>query len=178
MNTERKTRNIVIGLLCAILLFMGIGFATLRSDLEITGNASISNTWNVQITDIQVQNTTGKAVAGTPTFNATSANFEAMLAEPGDSVTYNVTVTNGGSINAVLTSVSEEFANLDTDSIVYTLAESNPKATDKLAAGETHNFIVTATYKESAVGENAPTEAEKTKAFSLQLVYNQDLTSN
>lgn len=176
MNSERKGRNIVIGLLCAIIVLMGVGFAALFSELEIKGSTSLSNTWNVQITDIEVESTTGKANAGTPTPTGTTANFNATLEEPGDSVTYKVTVTNGGSINAVLTTVSNGFTNLETDAIEYTLSEVNPKKNDKLASGDVHTFYVTAAYKENATGENAPTEEEKTKAFSLQLKYEQDLT--
>ena len=177
MNGERKSRNLIIGLLFAIIVFMGVGFATLYSDLQITGSATLSNTWNVQITDISVENKTETANAGTPTANSTTADFAAVLEKPGDYVTYKVTVTNAGSIDAVLTSVSEGFANQDTDSIEYVLSSDNPKATAKLTSGSTHTFIVTATYKSSATGENAPTEEEKTKQFSLQLTYNQDLTS-
>ena len=142
MNSERKGRNLVIGLLCAIIIFMGVGFATLYSNLEIAGSVTLSNTWNVQITDISIESTTDTADAGTPTFNSTTANFNATLEQPGDSVTYKVTVTNSGSIDAVLTSVNEGFANQDTDSIEYVLSSDNPVATDKLASGDTHTFIV------------------------------------
>lgn len=177
MNNERKSKNIVIGLLCAIIVLMGIGFATIFSELKIEGGASLSNTWNVQITNIEVESTTGKANGGSPYPTGTTANFNATLEEPGDSVTYKVTVTNGGSINAVLTAVTEGFTNQETDAIEYTLAESNPDEEAKLTSGDTHTFLVTATYKSTAVGENAPTEEEKTKSFNLQLKYEQDLTS-
>ncbi|MGN0973556.1 MAG: hypothetical protein ACI4OT_02305 [Bacilli bacterium] len=177
MNSERKGKNIVIGLLCATIVFMGIGFAALSSVLTINGTANVANTWNVQITDITVTDTTGKADAGTPTHNATTANFEATLNEPGDSVTYEVTVTNGGSINAVLASVDPVFTNAEDDAIVYTLADDNPTANAKLASGATHTFVVTATYKADATGEKAPSADKLTKSFSLQLTYNQDPTA-
>lgn len=177
MNNERKSKNIVIGLLCAVIVLMGIGFASIFSDLEIKGGTSLSNTWNVQITNIEAVDTKGKANPGTPTRTATTANFNATLEEPGDAVTYEVTVTNNGSINAVLTTINKVFDNLDTDAIEYTLSEQNPVINAKLASGETHTFTVTATYKSTAIGENAPTEQEKTKAFSLQLKYEQDLTT-
>ncbi len=177
MNSERKGKNIIIGLLCATIVFMGIGFAALSSVLTINGTANIASTWNVKITNISVKETTGKAEAGTPTFNATSANFTTTLNEPGDSVSYEVTVTNGGTIDAVLASINEGFTNSDDDAIEYTLKEENPKANDKLLSGATHKFIVTATYKATATGDKAPTDDKLTKDFSLQLTYNQDPTA-
>lgn len=177
MNSERKSKNLVIGLLCAIIGLMGIGFAALYSTLNISGSASLSNTWNVQITNIEVLDASTNAIAGEPTFNATTANFAATLGEPGASVSYKITVTNSGSIDAVLAAVESGFENLDTDAIEYTLASENPALNSKLASGATHTFVVTAKYRDNAIGENAPTEAEKTKQFSLQLTYNQDLTA-
>ena len=178
MNSERRGKNIVIGLLCAIIVFMGVGFAAIYSELNITGNTTITNTWNVQITNIEVVSAVGKASAGNPTYTATAANFNAALEEPGDSVTYNVTVSNKGSIDAILAEISSGFENKDSDAIEYTLSSLNPAVNAKLASDSTHTFVVTATYKENAIGENAPTEEEKNKAFSLQLKYEQDLTSN
>ena len=177
MNSERRHKNIVIVLLCTIIALMGIGFATLRSEIKIEGGAALSNTWNVQITNIEVLNKSENANAGEPTFNATAANFSATLSTPGDFVTYKITVTNSGSIDATLTSVEEGFESLDTEAISYTLAPENPSLNAKLASGSTLTFVVTATYKANAVGENAPTESEKSKDFSLQLTYNQDLTA-
>lgn len=179
MNNERKGKNIVIGLLCATIVFMGIGFAALSSVLNINGSATINGTWNVQITDIRVANTTGKANAGTPTHTASSATFDAQLSEPGDSVTYEVTVTNGGSINAVLNSATPTLnvKNAEYDAIVYTLSESNPANGAKLASNGTHTFTVTATYNTKAVDDHAPSDSDMTKQFTLVLNYGQDLTA-
>lgn len=178
MNNERKSKNIVIGLLCAIILFMGIGFAALYSEIKIEGSTTISNTWNVQITNIEVVSTSGNANAGAQSFTGTTANFNATLMEPGDSITYKVTVKNKGSIDAVLAVIADNTVRNEADSIEYTLSSENPKVDDKLASDEVHTFVVVASYKETAVGENAPTESTKTKDFSLQLKYEQDLTSN
>lgn len=53
MESERKSKGIIIGVLCAVIVFMSIGFAALSSQLTIRGNATISDTWNVQITNIE-----------------------------------------------------------------------------------------------------------------------------
>ena len=178
MSGERKSRGIIIGLLCAIIIFMGVGFAaSLSSILKINGNAEITGRWNVQITNITSTNTTGKATAGSPTFTATTATFNATLAEPGDSVTYRITVTNSGNIAASLDDVVEALDATTNNAIVYSYGESNPAKGTKLAAGDTHTFDVTVTYPESAVGENAPTEADLSRSLTLTLTYVQDMTA-
>ena len=101
---DRKKRNIIIGSLCCLLVFMGIGYAVLSQTLNISGTANMKGTWDIKITDISEASRTGKADPGTPTIssNGVSASFEANLWMPGDSITYNITVKNNGNIDAAL----------------------------------------------------------------------------
>ena len=101
---DRKKRNIIIGSLCSLLVFMGIGYAVLSQTLNISGTANMKGTWDIKITDISEASRTGKADPGTPTIstNGVSASFEANLWMPGDSITYNITVKNNGNIDAAL----------------------------------------------------------------------------
>ena len=101
---DRKKRNIIIGALCCLLVFMGIGYAILSQTLNISGTANMKGTWDIKITDISEASRTGKADPGTPTISSSgvSATFEANLWMPGDSITYNVTVKNNGNIDAAL----------------------------------------------------------------------------
>ena len=101
---DRKKRNIIIGSLCSLLVFMGIGYAVLSQTLNISGTANMKGTWDIKITDISEASRTGKADPGTPTISTSgvSASFEANLWMPGDSITYNVTVKNNGNIDAAL----------------------------------------------------------------------------
>lgn len=178
MSGERKSRNVIIGMLCAIILMMGVGFAaSLSSILKINGNAEITGTWNVKITGITSADTTGKASAGSPTFTATTATFNTTLVEPGDSATYQVTVRNDGNIPALLDDVAEVLTGEENDAIVYSYGEANPEEGAKLPAGETHTFEVTVTYPDTAVGESAPTEGELTNNLTLTLTYVQDTTT-
>ncbi len=177
MGSERKSRNVIIGLLCAIIVFMGVGFAaSLSSILKINGNAEITGTWNVKITGITATGTTGKAEAGTPTFTSTTATFNATLKEPSDSVTYKVTVQNNGTIQAKLDDVVEALGNASNDAIVYTLSSSNPAKGATLAAGATQTFEVTVTYAADAQGDKAPEESELSQTMTLTLTYVQDTT--
>ena len=101
---DRKKRNIIIGALCSLLVFMGIGYAILSQTLNISGIANMKGTWDIKITDISEASRTGKADPGTPTISSSgvSASFEANLWMPGDSITYNITVKNNGNIDAAL----------------------------------------------------------------------------
>ena len=101
---DRKKRNIIIGSLCSLLVFMGIGYAVLSQTLNINGTANMKGEWDIKITDISEASRTGKADPGTPTISSsgTSASFEANLWMPGDSITYNITVKNNGNIDAAL----------------------------------------------------------------------------
>ena len=95
MESERKSKGIIIGVLCAVIVFMSIGFAALSSQLTINGNATISDTWNVQIASItKKESSDGVNETSQPTFTATTANFNVSLKEPGDYAIYTVTVKN------------------------------------------------------------------------------------
>ena len=101
---DRRKRNIIIGALCSLIVFMGIGYAVLSQTLNISGTANMRGEWDIKITDISEASRTGKADPGTPTISSSgvSASFEANLWMRGDSITYNITVKNNGNIDAAL----------------------------------------------------------------------------
>ena len=145
----------VVGLL-AIILVMSVGYATFTTDLKINGSAEITGEWDVQIIGIEATTVNGSASAGTPTFNATSATFDADLVKPGDSVTYTVTIENKGSIAATLagTTFTEQLDG--SPAIIY----SHTEPAKSLEAGAKTTMTVTATYDESY--ETIPEVTSKT----------------
>lgn len=177
MERERKGKSILIGVLCAIILVMSIGFADYARRVTITGDASIGNTWNVRVTSIEQESATGGVEEVDDASHTTSsASFNVTLAEPGDSVSYKVIVTNLGTIPAIITN-SEKTGDDQVSAIEFTI--SGPVVGEdsaKLAAGATHEFIVTATYLESATGDDAPeNNAAETATFVFD--YEQDLSA-
>ena len=44
---DRKKRNIIIGALCSLLVFMGIGYAILSQTLNISGIANMRGEWDI-----------------------------------------------------------------------------------------------------------------------------------
>ena len=175
MESERKSKGIIIGVLCAVIVFMSIGFAALSSQLTINGNATISDTWNVQITNIEKkESSTGAEETSQPTFTATTANFNVSLKEPGDYAIYTVTVKNTGSLDAVLTRITETEGEGGSAAIKYTVtpAAGSEQGSDLPKTTGTHTFDVKVEYLSTAVGENAP-EANASKSLSVTLDYNQ-----
>ena len=175
MESERKSKGIIIGVLCAVIVFMSIGFAALSSQLTINGNATISDTWNVQITNIEKkEGSTGATATSDPTYTATTANFNVSLKEPGDYAIYTVTVKNTGSLDAVLTRITEAEGEGGSAAIKYTVtpAAGSEQGSDLPKTTGTHTFDVKVEYLSTAVGENAP-EANASKSLTVTLDYNQ-----
>ena len=104
---NRTQRNYIIAGLCMILVIMGVGYAAFSSQLKITGTSNVTSNWSVKITDIQ-----SKVVSGTPsnvsepTHTDTTASFNTKLVSPGDTMQYDVTVSNEGDIDAKLDKIT------------------------------------------------------------------------
>ena len=177
MESEKKSKGIIIGVLCAVIVFMSIGFAALSAQLTISGNATISDTWNVQIASItKKESSDGVNETSQPTFTATTANFNVSLKEPGDYAIYTVTVKNTGSLDAVLTRITEAEGEGGSAAIKYTVtpAAGSEQGSDLPKTNGIHTFDVKVEYLSTAVGENAP-EANSSKSLSVTLDYNQKI---
>lgn len=175
MESERKSKGIIIGVLCAVIVFMSIGFAALSSQLKINGNATISDTWNVQIASItKKEGSTGVTETSQPTYTATTANFNVSLKEPGDYAIYTVTVKNTGSLDAVLTRITETEGEGGSAAIKYTVTPGagSEQGSTLAKTNGIHTFDVKVEYLSTAVGANAP-EANASKSLSVTLDYNQ-----
>jgi len=97
-------KNIVIGALIFAICVMSIGYAALSTTLTINGTATISQDWNVAITDIAVDTTNSSAsdtyTSNSATHTDTTATFDVTLKQPGAYVTYDITIKNKGTIDA------------------------------------------------------------------------------
>ena len=145
---DRKKRNIIIGSLCCLLVFMGIGYAILSQTLNISGIANMKGTWDIKITDISEASRTGKADPGTPTIstNGVSASFEANLWMPGDSITYNITVKNNGNIDAALKELVPSVEN----GVQQVKFSNNAVQGKVLRQSESYTFQVSVVFDEDA----------------------------
>ena len=110
---NKTQRNYIIIGLCAILVIMGVGYAAFQSQLKISGTSNITSNFLVKITDIEVSSQSGGAAdkPDVTTHTDTTATFGTTLQSPGDSITYDITIENQGSIDAVLKTVTKTDTN-------------------------------------------------------------------
>lgn len=166
----KRRKNMVIVCLLLAVLCLSIAYAAFATKLTINGDAKISSDeWDVEITKIEAKSTTGNADGGTPTFTKTTATFDAKLITPGDSVTYEVTITNKGTTTANFSSQSwVEEVGKDAP-ITYTTPNDSVFNTP-LAQNDTVTFTVVATYDANADG----TKTDTSKSITGTINYTQN----
>jgi len=150
MRQNRNKRKYVIIGLCLVVFLMGVGYAAFSTALNINGTAEISSSWDVEITNVETIEQIGDATnKEEPTFTYDTANLRASFIYPGDSIKYRITVSNLGSLNAVIDSAKLE---LDDQNVLIHEIEG-------IDAGETLN-------------------AGSSKSFTLKITFNEEITSS
>ena len=102
----KEKKKLIIGILSVLIVVMAVGYALLAQELTINGRASIDSTWKVEITNITQKELVGGTVEKNKSYNATTANFDVEFSQPGDSITYDIEVTNKGTLDAVITNIN------------------------------------------------------------------------
>ena len=111
-DKEEKYQIILLGsvIICAIFTFMTIAWAAFSTTLKISGTATIkAQTWNVYWSAASVDNATGKTTSLNTTIDSIgSATDKVVLNQlktdfntPGQKAVYDVTITNGGTFDAL-----------------------------------------------------------------------------
>ena len=104
---NKTQRNYIIAGLCMILVIMGVGYAAFQSQLKISGTSNITSNWSVKITNIESEVVSGAPTdAQKPSYTDTTATFKTRLTSPGDTMQYDVTVSNEGDIDAKLDKIT------------------------------------------------------------------------
>ena len=141
--SKSKKRNIIIGSLCAIVLLMAVGSAAFQTVLNIEGTSNITSSWDIKITNVTSKNIKGTASNnGDPTWENLSATFKTNLQAPGDSIEYDITVTNNGNLNAKL----DKYKLTDTNNEAIKFTQTGLTNGDVLTAGSTKTFTVKVEY--------------------------------
>ena len=163
--SKRKKNNIIIGSLLAVVLLMAVGYAAFSSVLNISGTGSITSSWNIKITNVEVSNIVGDASDGVgTTFEDLTATINSNLVSPGDSITYDVTVRNDGSLDAVLTNINLS----ESTNPAISFSTSNLEAGAELKTGGEAILKVTITYND------VTSQPENTSAnLNVTLTYEQ-----
>lgn len=137
---DRRKRNIIIGSLACLLVFMSVGYAILSATLNIKGTSIFEGNWDIIITNVEMS-TTGKGVTGTYSDLAEdnkNLTLSVELQKPKDEVIYTITVKNQGSIDASLKAVNLESTNANE----YIEAINTAELGTALFAGQSMTFDV------------------------------------
>ncbi len=160
-------RNYIIIGLCAILVIMGVGYAAFTTQLKISGTSNIASNFLVKITDIQSTVQSGSATnAVEPSYTDLTATFKTNLVSPGDSMKYDITISNEGSIDAVLESIDVNTGEND----AITFETSGIENGDKLEASQTDILTVIVSYNSSVTSQPENTNS----TITVTLNYKQD----
>ena len=178
---NRKQKNYLIGGLLAVVLVMAVGYAAFSTSLNINNTAKIDSKWDVRITNISADktatctdrsdastcSTTGDIESSYDNSNGLTATFSAALISPGDSVTYTIEVSNAGTLDAVINSLTLNKGNnpaIDVTTVPESLSDNNaiqlPKKTGNENGKATIDVIVT--YKSDVEGQPAVTNTSIT----------------
>lgn len=137
---DRRKRNIIIGSLACLLVFMSVGYAILSATLNIKGTSIFEGNWDIIITNVEMS-TTGKGVTGTYSDLAEdnkNLTLSVELQKPKDEVIYTITVKNQGSFDASLKAVNLESTNANE----YIEAINTAELGTALFAGQSMTFDV------------------------------------
>lgn len=161
---DRRKRNIIIGSLACLLVFMGVGYAILSATLNIRGTSIFDGTWDIVITNVEMS-TTGKGVKGTHSDlseDNKNLTLTAELQKPKDEVVYTITVKNQGSVDASLKAVNLETTNANE----YVEAINTAELGTALFAGQSMTFDVKIRFRDLAL-DSLPGELIVNYNFSL-----------
>jgi len=143
----KKKKNMIIGGLVALIFVMSVGYAAFATNLNISGTANTSS-WIIKITNIREKTHTGGADTENTSFTDLSASFSSTLTQPGDSITYEVTVENQGNIDASLKKVTKTFTQNKYIDVTYSGLLEGQMLYKQGGAGSTAVMEVTVTFKD------------------------------
>ena len=181
---ESKHKNILIGALLAVVFVMAVGYAAFAQQLTINGSAEITSTWDVKYDSTKTEATPGvvDAVAGfaggtTPKGTVSydnddhNANVRATLYQPGDTVTFTLTIKNYGTIPATVGTPTVEMTG-DQDVQPLVARKGNIQFTVTPAATTTMNQNDTVTMKVKAEFISSATSVGTTTSASITVNMN------
>ena len=171
--SKRNKKKIVIGILCCMLVFMGIGYAALSQVLNIGTTAKITGSWNIYISSATVKEKSDADMNGTEIGDnkTTDISLNVSFKKPSDYITYDITVENAGTIDAKLDEITMTPPSnvIDgTEEKMFLMETQNLTKGSVLKAGETATFQMTLRFNEKAT---ALPSADEEFTFELKLNY-------
>ena len=171
-----KKYIVPIGVLAVALLVIGVAYAALQSNLNVTVNKVTQNalTWNVALvagTLTATEEGTGSTgrTCGTATVTATSITVaDTMLSKPGDGCVYTFQVQNSGGIAAKLGTITPT-APTGSGVSCGTVSGGN-----MVCGNITYKITTDSAGSTIATSSNTTVEANTTKTLYLVVRYNSE----
>ncbi len=112
-----------------------------------------NNDWDISFTKVVQDKITGNAKEiKTVSYTNTSASFYVNLSGNGDSISYDFTVSNNGSLDAKVESIYIVPANKEDDALLF--YTSNLNKDDVIKAGDSKNLKVSVNFNPNYKGDN------------------------
>ena len=172
---KNKNKKVVV-YVCLLILCISVGYAALSTTLNITGVSNIKSAkWDVHFDNLKVNN--DSVTATSPAVidaTKTAVNYSVSLLKPGDSYSFTVDVVNSGTIDAMVsvvsnTGLSDEQKKYVSYSVTYSNGlEVNTK--DSLNAGDKRKLKVEVRYRTDLSASDLPNE-DKLLDLTFKVTY-------
>ena len=165
-----RAEHFLMGSICiAVFLMIGIGYALLSTQLDITGTAQITSDWKILFTSAEEKEMNNATTNKKEITGLTTLTLDVQLQQPGASATYDVVVENQGDLDAMLTAINGVDEANSQSPLPIKVGLSNIRVGDALLSGEEKTFQVRV-YWDASVDFN---ETEMQKEIEITLTYEQ-----
>ncbi len=180
---QRNRRKNIYLFLFILLCSLGIGYAFLRTELQINGTADFLDAkWDIHFNNIiinpnSVELTTGNTAA-TISASTTEVTYAVTLKEPGDFYEFTVDAVNAGTIDAMIDTISSKMGGAEITTLPaymeYSVTYSDGielAPNQYLKAGDTETYKVHIGFKKDINASDLTGQVEnKTLSFSVTYV--------
>ena len=185
MKKNNKKEKLKL-LLVILIVLIGIGYAAIRTGLNINGTANVSSSsWDIHFENYQVttnSTVTPSTAPSTPSGEKpTTVSYEVTLINPGDTYEFTLDVVNGGTLDAMIESFSSKLDGVEINNdlpayLEYSVAYDDGTALQnkqKLAHNTTEKLKLRVKYRTDIETTDLPGVAQDL-TFSFTIIYIQD----
>ncbi len=161
-NIRRKIPKYFYVISLGLLLFLGVGYSVINSNLSIQGNLFVSgNKWDIEFANITYGTDNYTTEEKVVTNNVTSLSLNIELPNPGDKYEFSFDITNKGTLDALIktlniTQLTDEQKVYSEFKVTYE-DDSEIELNDVLKKGDTKKVKVSIRYKNLRAKDLLPT---------------------